>query len=864
MYRLKLLQKGKWISSLQTSRGLQATATVLSDRVVGNKKIKDKVEVAVIGGGCVGASITYHLARQGTKDVVLLEKSELTAGSTWHAAGLTTTFHPGINVKHLHWYSMNFYPQLEKETGQIVGFHRPGSIRILSTNDRVNEAKYQLSRGGWHSAYMKFMNPDEIHEMVPYMNMDGIHGGIWTPGDGHTDPYSLTQAFAIGARKWGAEIYLSSPVEGLTQKEDGTWDVQTPHGMINAKHVVNASGFWGREIGKMVGVEHPLIPIHHQYLVTSTIPEVQQCKHEIPVMRDLEGSYYLRQEKQGLVVGPYERAEKMRLQDDWWDGVPPGFGKELYESDLDRIMENVEVAMERFPCVKDADIASVVSGPITYTPDILPMLGPMPEVHNYWCAIGFGYGVIHAGGAGKYLADWIQNGEPTYDLNELDPGRYGKWTNREYVLAKARESYGFNNLVGFPKEERYAGRPMRLSPFYEKLKAAGAQHTFSAGWEVPKWYAQDGDDASYKPSYFRTNWHEPVGREIKNTMENVSVADISAFAKISIKGNGATKFLDYMVANKLPKIGKSNVSHMLSPKGKVYAEVTVSTLSDNHYYVITGGGVEYHDIRWLQEHARNFSDVQITNETDDFATLSINGPKSRALLQELTDSDVSENGFKFMENKHMKVGGIDVLALCVSYTGELGWEFYVANDQASALYDAIMDTGQKHGIGHIGGYAINSMRLEKGFRLWGAEMNMDVNPYAAGLDFFIKLKKGDFIGRDALIESRKTIPTRRLVAMVVDTDNIDPEGNESIWYMGKVVGNTTSGCYSHNFGTSICYAYVPTYLDPVGSQLEVELVGKKYKCTIVEEPFIPMEASRRRMKKTVQQCMDEKRKEIGF
>uniref|UniRef100_T2M409 Dimethylglycine dehydrogenase,mitochondrial n=1 Tax=Hydra vulgaris TaxID=6087 RepID=T2M409_HYDVU len=830
-------------------RNWSTTILSLSEQKSSNKqKIKENVEVAVIGGGVVGTSILYHLAKQGVKDVVLLEKTELTAGSTWHAAGLVTAYHPTPNLKYLHWYSVNLYAQLEKETGQAVGFHRPGSLRLITTKGRLEEAQYTLSRQRVHDAHMWLINPDEVHKSAPYMNMDGVLGGLFTPGDGHIDPYSLTQALAIGARKNGGEIYLNTPVTNLRQNTNGFWNIETPNGVIKAKKIVNAAGFWGREIGKMVGIEHPLIPIHHQYVVTNTIPEVAELKFEIPVFRDLENSYYLRQEKNGLLIGPYESAKVMKVQSDWWDGVTPGFGKELFSSDLERIMPHLQASMERFPCIATADIVSVVAGPITYTPDILPMVGPFPEIQNYWCALGFGYGIVHAGGVGKFLADWIQSDEPPKELSELDPGRYGKWTTKEYVLEKARESYGLNTLQYYPKEERTGGRPMRVSPLYEILKENGAQYTFSSGWEVPKWYAQKGDDTSYKPSYYRTNWFEPVRREVQNVLNNVSIADISAFAKFHITGKDASKFLNYMVANKLPSIGRTNVSHMLSSTGKVYAEVTVSALAPNHYLVITGGGSEYHDLRWLIDHARKY-DVQIDNKTDQVSAISINGPRSRVLLQKLTSTDVSDKAFSFMQNKELDIGGIPVLALRVSYTGELGWEFYVENSKALDLYIKLLTAGQELNIDHVGAYAINSMRIEKGFRLWGSEMNMDVGPYEAGLDFFIKLDKGDFLGRDALISHKRTIQKKRLVCMIVQTDNIDPEGDQAIWLGDEVIGNTTSGCYGYTVEKSIAYGYLPYYISEPGNEVYIEMLGKKYPATVVTEPLVQMEAARARKAK---------------
>ncbi|KTG47074.1 hypothetical protein cypCar_00030662 [Cyprinus carpio] len=433
------------------------------------KRLKDSAETVVIGGGCVGVSLAYHLAKAGQKDVVLLEKSELTAGSTWHAAGLTTYYHPGINLKKIHYYSIKLFEQLEAETGQAVGFHQPGSIRLASTPVRVDELKYQMTRTHWHPTPQFLIGPEKIQQLFPLLNMDKVLAGLYNPGDGHIDPYSLTMALAAGARMYGAQIYYPAPVTGLTPTADGRWDVQTPHGTIRANRIVNATGFWARELGQMIGFQHPTIPVHHQYVVTATVPEVKALKTELPVIRDLEGSYYLRQERDGLLFGPYEKEEKMKLQDSWVrDGVPPGFGKELFESDLDRIMDHVERAMEMVPVLKNADIINIV------------------------------YGIIHSGGVGRFLSDWIMSGEPPYDLIECDPNRYAHWTSVPYLCAKARESYGFNNVVGYPKEERFAGRPTdRVSGVYELLKDRCSMG-FHAGWEQPHYCHKPGDNTGYK------------------------------------------------------------------------------------------------------------------------------------------------------------------------------------------------------------------------------------------------------------------------------------------------------------------------------------------------------------------------------
>ncbi|XP_005802531.1 dimethylglycine dehydrogenase, mitochondrial [Xiphophorus maculatus] len=816
------------------------------------KRWKDTADTVIIGGGCVGASLAYHLAKGGVKDVVLLEKSELTAGSTWHAAGLTTYYHPGINLKKVHFDSIKLYETLEAETGQAVGFHQPGSVRIAATAARVDEMRYQMTRTHWHVTPQYLIGPEKVQELFPLLNIDKVLAGLYTPGDGHIDPYSLTMSLAAGARMYGAQIYNPAPVAGLSPTADGKWDVQTPHGTIRANRIVNTAGFWAREVGQMIGFQHPTIPVHHQYVVTATVPEVKALKKELAVIRDLEGSYYLRQERDGLLFGPYEKMEKMVLQDSWVrDGVPPGFGKELFESDLDRIMEHIEMAMEMVPVLKKADIINVVSGPITYTPDLLPMVGPHQGVRNYWTAIGFGYGVIHAGGIGKFLSDWIRNGEPPYDLIECDPNRYGKWTDVPFMCAKARESYGFNNVVGYPKEERFAGRPTcRTSGVYELLKDKCSMG-FHAGWEQPHWFYKPGDDTGYKPSFRRTNWFGPVGRECRLVMEKVGVIDLTPFGKFVVKGKDSLKLLDHLFANTMPKVGQTNISHMLTPAGRVFAEVTVTQLTPGEFLLVTGSGSELHDLRWMEaEAAEGGYDVDIRNVTDDVGVLGIAGPNSRKVLQKLTDEDMSDAGFKFLHCKNIQLAGVPVRAIRISYTGELGWELYMDQKNLAAAYQAMMAAGKDEGIDNFGTYAMASLRLEKGFRGWGAEMNCDTNPLEAGLDHFIKQNKpADFVGKAALQEVKAKGLKRKLSYLSVRTADVDPEGNETIWLDGKVVGNTTSGAYSYSSQQSLAFGYLPLELCSVGQQVEVELLGKKFPATVIQEPLVLTEPTRTRLAK---------------
>ncbi|XP_031658651.1 dimethylglycine dehydrogenase, mitochondrial isoform X2 [Oncorhynchus kisutch] len=749
-------------------------------------------------------------------------------------------------------YNVCLYESLEAETGQAVGFHQPGSIRIASTPVRVDELKYQMARTHWHPTPQWLITPEKIKELFPLLNMDKVLAGLYNPGDGHIDPYSLTMALAAGARMYGAQIYNPALVSGLTPTSDGKWDVQTPHGTIRANRIVNATGFWAREVGQQIGFDHPTIPVHHQYVVTATVPEVKALKAELPVIRDLEGSYYLRQERDGLLFGPYEKEEKMVLQDSWVrDGVPPGFGKELFESDLDRIMHHVEMAMEMVPVLKNADIINIVSGPITYTPDLLPMVGPHQGARNYWTAIGFGYGVIHAGGIGKFLSDWIVTGEPPYDLIECDPNRYGKWTTVPYLCAKARESYGFNNVVGYPKEERFAGRPTnRTSGVYELLKGK-ASMGFHAGWEQPHWFYKPGDNAGYKPSFRRTNWFGPVGRECKLVMEKVGVVDLTPFGKFMVKGKDSHKLLDRLFANTMPKVGLTNISHMLTPTGRVYAEVTITQLTPGEFLLITGSGSELHDLRWMEkEVAEGAYDVDISNVTEDIGVLGVAGPKARDVLQKLTQEDMSDASFKFLHCKPIQLGGINLRAIRISYTGELGWELYIPHKDMAAVYQAIMAAGEDEGIDNFGTYAMSSLRLEKGFRGWGAEMNCDTNPLEAGLDYFIKLNKhADFIGKAALQEIKAKGLKRKLSYITMETDDVDPEGNETIWLNGKVVGNTTSGAYSYTTQQSLAFAYLPVELCSVGQKVEVEMLGRKYPAMVVQEPLVLTEPTRTRLQK---------------
>jgi len=809
--------------------------------------LSDKADTVVIGGGVVGVSTAYHLARRG-RDVLLLEKLELTSGSTWHAAGLITAYHPTPNVKRVHWDSLTLYNQITEETGQEVGFHRPGSLRLGTSPARMDEFRYTYSRQLHKQSPMQILSPDQVSEMVPILKMDNIHGGLFTPNEGHIDPYSLTMAIAKGARQRGARMEQNCQVTGLEHRNDAGWDVVTSKGTVRANRVINCCGFHGREVGQLAGLDLPLVPVQHQYLVTKSVPEVQKLSKEIPVLRHLEGSFYLRQERDGLLIGPYESQNSMVQMDDWTrDGVPHSFGKELYPGDLERLAPHLEVAMEAFPCFANAEIQSVVNGPITYTPDILPMVGPT-MLPNMWVAVGFGYGVVHGGGVGQYLADWICEGEAPYELVEFDPLRYNSWTNVDYAIAKTRESYGYNTALAYPHEERLAGRPTtRPRPLYDLLVSAGAHMGFSSGWEIPLWFAAPGNTPSYKPSFFRTNWQQEQIREYEILTQRVGVADLSSFGKFKLTGPDAQKLLDIATAGAVPKAGKTVLSHMLTNTGKVYAELTVTCLSPEKFLLLTGGGSELHDLRRLKEVARNEKlDVKLENVSEELGTLTVAGPRSRELMARLCDQDMDT--WRFLETRECDVAGVKCVAIRISYTGELGWELYPAMSDMVTLYNGIIEHGQDLGIGHVGTRVINTLRMEKGFRAWGHEMNKDVTPIESGLMQFVRMKKkASFIGKEALSDLLKKPMATRIVMLSVDTNDCDPEGDETVLMCGKPVGFTTSGCFSPALGKGLAMASVPVNLSWPGTGVQVMLAGEPRDCEVLSGPPVITQPARERI-----------------
>ena len=783
-----------------------------------------QARVVVIGGGILGCSVLYHLTRLGWSDVVLLEKGELTQGSTWHAAGNTPHFSTSLAISRIHMESVELYQRLEAETGQATGFHKTGSLRLATRPERMDEWRHHQGKARYLGLPYELVGPGEIKKLHPLVETRGVLGAIWNPEDGHLDPSSVTQALAKGARDRGAKVLRQSEVIGLARAQGGEWQVETAQGRIRAETVVNAAGLWAREAGELSGLALPIVPMEHQYLVTEAVPEVEALARELPILRDVDVSYYLRQERGGLLIGPYERPAKA-----WGVGrIPPGFGMELLPQELDRLQRIIEQAIARVPALGRAGIKRVVNGAITYTPDGNPMLGPVRGLRNYFLAVGFSFGITQAGGAGKHLAEWITEGEPGIDLWEIDPRRYGAYATLDYAVARSVDMYEDEYAIAYPALERAAGRPSRTSPLHGRLAKAGASFGARNGWERANWFARPGEEPVDRPSFRRANWFEAVGRECRAVRERVGVLDMTSFAKFEASGAGAAAFLDRLIANRLPRrVGGVVLAHFLTEKGGVYAEMVVTRVAPDRFYLVSAAAAELHDLDWLERHLPEDNSVALENVTEARGALLVSGPRARDLLAKLTNASLDNAHFPWRTAQAIALAGIRALALRISYAGELGWELHAPIAGLPALYDAIMAEGAALGVVPFGFRALDSLRLEKAYRGWGAELSSEVTPLAAGLERFLRLDKGDFIGRAALSAERAHGPRERLVYLAVEVGDADATGGQAVFKDGRAVGIVTSGGYGPTVGRSIAWAYVEPALAAPGTALEVEILGER-------------------------------------
>ena len=791
--------------------------------------MKSHAQVVVIGGGVTGCSVLYHLAKMGWTDSVLIERKELTSGSSWHAAGGLFALTSPSNVAALQKYTIELYPEIEKESEQPVGFHLTGGFHLARSKEQVTALKLACSRGRRNGIEAEFISLDEARNRSPVLNTDKLEAVLWEPLKGHVDPASATNAFAIAARKMGATVYRHAPVIETNQLPNGEWDVVTTDGTIRAQVVVNAAGLWAREVAALAGATLPLMPVEHHYLVTESVPEIEAFDGEVPTATDSEAGWYMRQEGMGLLLGAYEStcyhwAEK---------GTPLDFGHELLPDDLSRMEANFALAVETMPCLETAGIKRVINGPMIFSPDLAPLLGPYPGLKNYFCACGVMTGFNQGGGVGRVLAEWIIDGEPSLDMFCWDVSRFGDWADATYTRERTRYFYEHRTERVYPYQEFPAGRPIRTSPVYETLKAEGAVFGSNFGLEYPLWYARNGEAAEDRYGYGRGNWFETVGEECRAVRDGVGLLEVSTFAKYEVTGEGAETWLNRIMANRMPgTVGKTVLTPMLSPRGRLIGDFTVTKLAADRFWILGSGTMQRYHMRWFEQNAPS-SGVEVLNRSGDYAGLQIAGPKARDLLQRIAEDDVGGNAMPFLSGREIGAGGVSgIVAVRVSYTGEQGFELYCPNDGQSALFDALREAGGDLGLRLAGSRAMMSLRLEKSFPGWGLELGTDYTPYECGLGRFVKLDKGDFIGRDAARARAEEGARERIATFVVDANGADAFGGEAVYRDGALAGYVTSGGYGHCVGESLAMGYVnPEHWDPA-SAYEIDILGERRAATL--------------------------------
>ncbi len=787
--------------------------------------MKSHVQVAVIGGGVVGASVLYHLTKLGWKEVLLIERSELTSGSTWHAAGGMHTLNSDPNISKLQEYTIKLYREIEEISGQSCGIHLTGGVFLATTPQRTEWLKAMRANGRMLGMDKELITPNEAAKLFPLLDPSHFVAALFDPMEGHVDPSGVTQAYAKAARIGGAEVSLRNRVLETNPRSDGGWEVVTEQGSVIAEHIVNAGGLWAREVGAMAGVHLPVLAMEHQYLITEDIPEIAERDEELLHVIDFTGEAYMRQERKGLLLGTYEQACVP------WsaDKTPWAFGHELLQSDLDRIAPSLEIAFEHIPALAEAGIRQVINGPFTFAPDGNPLIGPVPGLQNYWVAAGVMAGFSQGGGVGLSLAQWMIEGEPESDIFAMDVARYGGWATKAYTHEKVQENYRRRFSIVFPNEELPAARPLKTTPLYPRLKAAGAVFGATYGLEHALWYSPKGPGDVEIPTFGRSNAFGPVGEETCAVRESVGMIEIATYAKYAVEGPGAEAFLDRLMAGRLPKPGRIVLTPMLSPKGRIIGDFTIACLAPECYRIIGSGAAEMYHLRWFWKHLPE-SGVTLESLCTRLNGIAVSGPKARDLLSRLVTHDLSNEAFPFLSVAEMNVGLVPATVARISFTGELGYEIYVAPEFQLRLYEALLDAGQDLGLRHFGGRALNALRLEKSFGSWLREYTPDYNPFEAGMGRFVHLgnDKGDYIGRSAIAPLKGQTPKQRLVTFSVETKEVDAIGDEPVWHDGKIVGITTSGGYGHWVKQSIALAYVPAALATDGEAFEVEILGEKY------------------------------------
>ena len=803
--------------------------------------MQSHVRVAVIGGGVVGASVLYHLTKAGWKDVLLIERAELTSGSTWHAAGGMHTVNGDPNVAKLQQYTIKLYEEIERISGQSCGVHITGGVMLAGTPERVDWLKMAKARGRYLDMDLEIISVPEAKKLFPLLEEKHFLGAMYDPIEGHVDPYGVTHAYAKSAQIGGAEIVRQTRVVDCKARPDGTWDVITDKGNVHADHIVNAGGLWAREVGRMVGIELPILAMEHQYLITEDIPELKGQKEQMHCI-DFEGEIYMRQERGGMLMGTYERAGVP-----WSPRTTPwDFGQDLLPNDLDRIAPSLEIGFQHFPRLESAGIKKIVNGPFTFAPDGNPLVGPVRGLKNYWVACGVMAGFSQGGGVGLALSQWMVDGDPGADIWGMDVARYGDWATLGYTNAKVRENYSRRFRIRFPNEELAAARPLRTTPVYERLQAENAVFGDYCALEHALWFAPKGMPPKEDFTWGRSNAHASVGGECRAVRDSVGLLEISNYGKFEVTGPKAAEWLGKVMANKVPAVGRICLSPMLNDRGRLIGDFTLCRVSDERFFLIGTYAAEVFYMRWF-ERSLPPSGVTVRPCAMEYCGLSVAGPNSRALMQKLVGEDLSTAAFPFMSFKRMDVGMVPAFVGRVSFTGDIGYEMWVTTDYQRALYDSLMEAGREFDIRPFGGRALNAMRLEKSFGTWAREFRPIYGAYEAGLGRFVDLKKADFIGREAAATEKASGGERRLIMLGVDAWAADAIGDEPIFHDGKVVGWVTSGGYGHSVQKSLALGYVDKAAADATTGFQVELIGEMRAAVRLPEPAFDPSGARMRV-----------------
>ena len=804
--------------------------------------MNDHAKVVVIGGGVVGCSILFHLAKMGWKDVILLERDELTSGSSWHAAGSFHTLSSDPNVSKLQDYTINLYKEIEETSGHSISMHQTGGFYLASNQSWHDYLKRERSKARSIGLDQEFVSMDEVIEKHPLVDPKHYVAALWDPTDGDLDPSGVVYAYAKSARVHGAEFYTHTPVIETNQRADGSWDVVTEKGNIHAEYIVNAGGLWAREVGRMANIHLPVVPMEHHYLITEEIEQIANLPegHRLPHCIDFDANIYLRQENTGMLLGTYEpRSTPWSL-----DGTPQNFGHDLLDPKLDHIADRLELAFERIPALGTAGIKNIINGPFVFSPDGNPMIGPVPGVKNYWVAVGVMAGFSQAGGVGRSLSEWMIEGEPSIDVWAMDIARFGSFATPQWGVIKSSENYERRFVMTFPNETLPKGRRQKTTSLYDRLTQRGAVWQDSFGLENVLWFANSPEDAYEEPTFHRSRAHDYVAKEVKAVREKVGAIEIASFANHKFTGKGACKFLDYVLAGRIPNQGRVNLSPMLRKSGKLYGDLTVACMNDETYYLFGSSAAQDMHRRWFEENLEGVNDVEYQNVTEDFHGIAIAGPNSRELLSRLTREDVSPESFKFRDIRDTFIADVPALCVRISFSGELGYEIYVEPQYQLKLFEEIEKAGEDLGLKLFGSRALMSLRLEKSWGAWTMDFRPDFTVIESGLGFFVNWDK-EFIGKAVSLKEKENGAKKHLSVLEIETET-DVSGDESVMHNGKCVGYVTSGGYGHSVGKSLAMTYLPVELIDEDTELEVEILGKFHQASVVMKPLYDPSGSKMR------------------